>query len=189
MKTRESGMPNEEMWGTFFKPENILELLGIKSTNGNIADLACGYGTFTVPAAKLTNGTVWAIDIDPIMIEVTQKKVTESGLENIRVIQRDFVSSGTGLPDSSCEYVFLFNILHAEKPLEILTKTKRILNQGGKVEVIHWNYDPTTPRGPSMSIRPRPDQIQQWLNNAGFKLEADKVDLPPYHYGLVGIKI
>lgn len=45
MKTRESGMPDEMMWDTFFDPEVILDSLGIKNVAGNIADLGCGYGT------------------------------------------------------------------------------------------------------------------------------------------------
>ncbi len=54
--------------------------------------------------------------------------------------------------------------------------------------VIHWNYDPATPRGPDLSIRPRPEQCQAWCREAGFKLIVPLVSLPPWHYGLVGRK-
>ena len=83
----------------------------------------------------------------------------------------------------------LFNILHAEDPVGLLRETWRILQSGGKVGVIHWNYDPTTPRGPSMEIRPRPEQTQKWLEQAGFSLVEHQIDLPPYHYGVVGLKL
>jgi ubiquinone/menaquinone biosynthesis C-methylase UbiE len=189
MKTRESGMPNEGMWGAFFNPDSILDRLNIANVVGNITDLACGYGTFTIPVARRTKGKVFAIDIEPEMIEATQRKTVESGLQNIEVIQKDFVTGGTSLANSSCEHVLLFNILHAENPLKILAEAKRILLQGGKIDVIHWNYDPTTPRGPSMDIRPRPEQIQKWLIEAGFKLEGELINLPPYHYGLIGQKL
>jgi hypothetical protein len=56
------------------------------------------------------------------------------------------------------------------------------------VGVIHWNYDPATPRGPDLSIRPRPEQCQAWCREAGFKLIVPLVSLPPWHYGLVGRK-
>ena len=52
-------------------------------------------------------------------------------------------------------------------------------------EAIHWNYDPTTPRGPSMSIRPRPEVCRQWLNQAGFTVSGQIVNLPPVHYGIL----
>jgi ubiquinone/menaquinone biosynthesis C-methylase UbiE len=49
----------------------------------------------------------------------------------------------------------VFNILHAEKPEELLKESYRILKPDGKLSVIHWNYDPETPRGPPITIRPR----------------------------------
>jgi hypothetical protein len=52
--------------------------------------------------------------------------------------------------------------------------------------IIHWRYDPSTPRGPSMSIRPRPEQLRAWAESEGFRdLAGDVIDLPPHHYGLL----
>jgi len=82
----------------------------------------------------------------------------------------------------------LFNILHAEDPLAILAEAKHILAPGGRVGIIHWNYDETTPRGPSIAIRPRPEQCRDWLVEAGFELAGPMIALPPYHYGWVGLK-
>jgi ubiquinone/menaquinone biosynthesis C-methylase UbiE len=78
----------------------------------------------------------------------------------------------------------LFNILHAEKPEELLKEAYRILKTGGKLGVIHWNYDPETPRGPPIGIRPRPEQCAKWAIEVGFKFE-NRHDLELYHYGLV----
>ncbi len=33
--------------------------------------------------------------------------------------------------------------------------------------VIHWPYDPATPRGPNLEIRPRPEQIAAWAAETG----------------------
>jgi len=123
------------------------------------------------------------------MIRITRKKVRQNGIKNVTLLQRDFVTGGTGLADSCCDRVLLFNILHVKKPLKTLAEAKRILTSKGKVSIIHWNYDPTTPRGPAMSIRPKPEQCQNWLIEAGFKLEGTIIPLPPYHYGLTGIKL
>lgn len=187
MKTRESGMPDEKMWDTFFDPEIILDSLGIKNLTGNIADLGCGYGTFTIPVAGRTKGLVYAIDIEKDMLRVTQEKVKRSGLRNVKVIQRDFMVDGTGLVNSCCDLVMLFNILHAEEPLNILAEAKRILTPERQVVIIHWIPDPATPRGPPMSIRPRPEQIKDWLKETGFNLKDKIIPLPPYHYGILGI--
>lgn len=188
MKTRESGMPTEQMWDEFFDPEAILKGLGIQGLTGNILDLGCGYGTFALPAARENRGMIYALDIEQEMVLAVQKKARKAGLENVLATQRDFMATGTGLPDNSCEYVMLFNILHAEEPLKILSEAKRVLAPGGKVGVIHWNYDATTPRGPSLNIRPRPEQCQGWLRQAGFDMIKPNIDLPPYHYGILGQK-
>lgn len=188
MKTRESGMPNEEYWNIFFSPDEILEKLKLDETCVSVADIGCGYGTFTIPAARRVAGVVYGFDIEAEMVAICQAKAKEAGLSNVHVIQRDFVEKGTGLTDQSLDYVMLFNILHAENPVGVLQETFRILKLGGKVGVIHWNYDPTTPRGPSMVIRPRPEQIRAWLNATGFDVRLPFVDLPPYHYGMIGQK-
>ncbi len=184
MKTRESGMPEESLWTTFFTPEEVLHKLGLPSS-GDAVDFGCGYGTFTIPAAKITRGTVHALDIDPAMVAITREKADAAGLGNVRTCVRDFVADGAGLPDASVHYVMLFNILHAECPDALLREAFRLLAAGGKLGIIHWNYDPATPRGPAMAIRPRPEQCRDWAESAGFSLLAPGIiDLPPYHYGM-----
>lgn len=188
MKTRESSMPDEERWKSFFDPMSTLESLELSPDSQQVVDMGCGYGTFSIPAAQRVAGMVYAVDIDPTMVAACQQKSEELQLTNITSYQRDFVADGTGLPDQSADYIMLFNILHAEKPGSLLQEAFRILTPGGKVGVLHWNYDDSTPRGPSMAIRPRPEQCQSWLIKAGFSLMMPLVQLPPYHYGMVGRK-
>jgi hypothetical protein len=72
--------------------------------------------------------------------------------------------------------------------LVLLREAFRTLAPGGKVAVVHWIYDSSTPRGPYLSIRPRPEQCRNWLKESGFELAMPLVSLPPYHYGVVGRK-
>ena len=162
--------------------------LDLTAQSGDVVEFGCGYGTFTVAAAGITTGIVYALDIDASMIEETNQKVTRLGMKNVRLIRRDFVADGTGLESESVGYAMLFNILHAEDPMVLLRESYRVLVPGGKVGIIHWNYDADTPRGPAMEIRPRPDQCQEWTVAAGFDLVVPFMDLPPYHYGMVGEK-
>lgn len=186
MKTRESGMPDEEMWAGFFDPESVLRKLGLDAGCGDVLDFGCGYGTFAIPAAKIVSGVVHAFDIEPEMVMVTRAKAEAAELRNVRAIVRDFVADGTGLPPSSVDYAMLFNILHAERPEVLLAEAGRVLVPGGLLGIIHWNHDPTTPRGPSLAIRPKPEQCGAWAERAGFRLHLpEMVNLPPYHYGWV----
>lgn len=186
MKTRESGMPEESMWAGFFDPAKVLQALRLAPECGDVVDFGCGYGTFTLPAARMVSGTVHSLDIEPEMIESTRAKAEQEGLKNVRACLRDFVAEGSGLPRASVDYVMLFNILHAECPDMLLRESARILKPHGLLAIIHWRYDPSTPRGPSMEIRPRPEQCRDWALAHGFVLLAPgTVDLPPYHYGMV----
>jgi SAM-dependent methyltransferase len=186
MRTRESGMPEESMWDQFFSPTTVLTKLGLTAECGDVVDFGCGYGTFTIPAAQIVRGVVHALDIEPVMVAMTAEKARAAGLTNVRTLQRDFVAEGTGLPNASADFVMLFNILHAEEPQTLLREAWRVLAGGGRLAIMHWKFDATTPRGPSMAIRPKPEQCREWAESAGFSLLIpDLIDLPPYHYGIV----
>ncbi len=162
MKIRESGMPKEEEWNQFFDPGQILNLLGLNHKVVNVADFGCGYGTFTIPTAEIISGKIYAFDIEPEMVKEVKQKAKALNLGNVEAFARDFISEGSGLKNESVDYVFLFNILHVEKPEQLLKEAYRISKFGGKVGIIHWNYDAKTPRGPPMKIRPRPEQCRSW---------------------------
>ncbi|MFH0714231.1 MAG: methyltransferase domain-containing protein [Candidatus Diapherotrites archaeon] len=175
-------MPTKCRWKSFFKPQAILETLSI--SEGNIVDIGSGYGTFTIPAAKRTSGTVFALEIEPELVKHLKTMAEQKKLKNIKAIKRDVSKQGTGLKNSSVQHVLLFNILHCENPVSLLKEAQRITTKNGTVAVIHWNYDPSTPRGPSMDIRPKPEQIIEWAKKSRLVLYK-KYNLPPYHYGLV----
>jgi ubiquinone/menaquinone biosynthesis C-methylase UbiE len=186
MKIIDSGMPNEVMWSGFFSPQDVLTKMGVTTGMTCIVDLGCGYGTFTIPAAKMhATSEIVAMDIETEMIETVQRKAREANLRNIVAVQRDFVLKGTGIADQSVDYVMLFNILHAENPIALLAEAYRILKKGSKAGIIHWIFDSNTPRGPALAIRPKPEQCKAWAIAAGFTEVGDVVSLPPYHYGLL----
>ncbi len=187
MKIRESGMPVREMWEKFFDPRKVLAMLGIDKQTTDVVEFGCGYGTFTIPAAKVIKGKIYAFDIEPKMIEMTKNEAGKQGIWNLAAVVRDFMVDGTGLKPESVDYAMLFNILHLENPTALLREAYRILKAGGRLGIIHWNYDSTTPRGPSMDIRPKPEQCIQWAEKAGF-CEPVQYDLKPYHYGIILIK-
>jgi predicted RNA methylase len=72
-KGRESGMPEEYYWQTFFNPECIVSKLDCGGA-GDVIEFGCGYGLFTVPAAKAACGTVYALDIEPQMVAATMAR-------------------------------------------------------------------------------------------------------------------
>jgi ubiquinone/menaquinone biosynthesis C-methylase UbiE len=189
MKIRESGMPDEALWTSFFDCEAVIgKLLGATGVQGDVIEFGCGYGSFTVPAARRTSGLVTALDIEPGMIAVVRDKAVSLGLHNIRAEVRDFVADGTGVDAGSQAHAMIFNLMHLAQPGELLREARRTLQDGGMLSVMHWRSDIPTPRGPPPRMRPTPEQCRQWMTDAGFR-GIESIDLQdgcPFHFGLIG---
>jgi SAM-dependent methyltransferase len=185
MKVRESGMPEEAYWESLFDVPLILDRLGVDARLKDVIELGCGYGTFTLPVACRISGVIAALDIEPIMIERTRRRAMDAGLRNVRCQLRDVVRDGFGSEPGSWDACLLFNILHGDAPVNLLRMAAQSVHPDGWVLAIHWRYDPATPRGPAMDIRPRPEQVVGWAAATGeLQLSGGFVDLPPWHYGL-----
>jgi len=155
----------------------------------DLAEIGCGYGTFTIPSAKRIKGSLYAFDIEDEMIDIVKQELQKNQIKNVILERRDILSLTTGLADDSVDYVMLFNILHHESPKDFLDEAYRILKPQGKLGILHWRSDIDTPRGPHLSIRPRPDQILKWIEKQNFSLFKEPVIIKPYHFGLILSKI
>lgn len=184
-KGRESGMPSLELWEGFFEPDSVLEAFGCGVLPGDVVEFGCGYGTFTIAAARRASGTVYTSDVDPLMVRATIERAAHAGVHNVVAETRDFVSAGCGRPDASASFVMLFNILHIEDPVSLLREARRVLRAGGTAGVIHWRADIETPRGPSFEIRPRPAQCRAWAEAGGLSwLNSPELPNAPWHWAM-----
>ncbi len=171
-------MPDEAYWESLFDVPLILSRLAIDRFH-DVAELGCGYGTFSVPVVGAIAGTLYTFDIEPSMVARTRERG-----RGLRIVaqMRDVVAEGFGV---QVDAVLLFNILHCDEPVVLLHRAANALQPGGEVLVIHWRHDIATPRGPSLDIRPTPEQIAHWAGETG-RLEpaGPTIDLPPWHYGM-----
>jgi len=157
----------------------------VNSMITDAADFGSGYGTFTIPAAQRIKGILYAIDIEPEMLRAVDLKAQEKGLTNVRTTLSDLLHEGSGL-NSSVDYVMLFNPLRSEDPLTLLREAFRILRTNGRLGIIHWIRDASTPRGPPLEMRPTVEQCVEWCRQAGFiGSSASMMNLQAYHFGLV----
>lgn len=181
---RDSGMPEQTYWESLFDVRGVLDGLQVDNQIADAVEVGCGYGTFTLPVAQRIRGTLHTFDIEPEMVEITKARAVASGIRNLRLATRDVVADGFGLPANSVDAVLLFNILHAENPVDLLRVAAEVVRPGGRILAIHWRSDLPTPRGPALSIRPQPEQIAEWARSVGLRPEPSQL-LPPWHFGLV----
>lgn len=182
MRVRESGMPDEAAWEALFDVPLILDRLGIDASIGDVTEIGCGYGTFTLPVAERVSGRVVACDVEPAMVESTRARAKEAGLSNVECSVRDGLAEG--LPVADADVCLVFNLLHGEDPVGLLDVAARTVHVGGEVHAIHWRRDPETPRGPPMGIRPDPKDLASWAEETGrLEVAEGPLDCPPWHYG------
>jgi ubiquinone/menaquinone biosynthesis C-methylase UbiE len=185
MKVNDSGMPEEAYWNSLFNIPLIIEWLDLKRISGPIVEVGCGYGTFTLPIAKETTNKVYAFDIEPGMIETTQRYIQQAGIHNVQFIPRDIIDQGTGLESNTVGLVLLFNILHFDERKLMLEEASRILKPSGIISIIHWRKDITTPRGPAFDLRPDKRIILDSIEGLGLLFNGNERILEPYHWGMI----
>jgi ubiquinone/menaquinone biosynthesis C-methylase UbiE len=191
VKGRDSGMPGEDYWNSFFDAECVVKkLFGKNGCQGDVVEFGSGYGTFTFPAAKYTSGYVHVFDIESELIEKLRQKATGLSIFNIVPEIRDFFDDGTGLEPESQSHAMIYNLLHIEDPYKLLKEAYRILRPEGILSVIHWRSDVPTPRGPSLKIRPVPAQCKRWIEETGFRSiqEVSLQECCQFHFGITAVR-
>ncbi|MDL5362314.1 class I SAM-dependent methyltransferase [Halalkalicoccus sp. NIPERK01] len=189
---RNTRQPDWGWWGELWpEPERLLCDLGLEADR-SLADVGSGDGYFTLPAAGIVApAPVYAIDIDPALLEDLREAAAERGLSNVTPIEGDARDLEALLPEP-VDDLLVANTFHGiEDPAEFVRRAYRSLAPGGRLIVVNWHDRPkaeTTvagaPRGPPEEVRLPPAETRRRVRAAPFAA-VDEVDLPPYHYALV----
>jgi ubiquinone/menaquinone biosynthesis C-methylase UbiE len=118
----------------------ILTRMGVQGGQ-TILEIGCGPGFFTIPAARRVGagGTIYALDLYPMMIETVEKKAGKHRLENVKTINSP--ASSTGLDDESIDLILCIDVLSDISDIgPTLQEMHRILKSDGILSV----YEPHT---------------------------------------------
>jgi ubiquinone/menaquinone biosynthesis C-methylase UbiE len=186
-----TSMPDRDWWAALWpRPTDVLERLGIRP-GMTVLDLCCGDGYFTAPLAKLVDGRVYALDLDPGMIEQAKVEVERLGgtvREWINADAREIAS----LLTQPVDYVLMANTFHGVPDQPGLARAVwHVLRRGGMFAIVNWHRLPRErtvvldqPRGPKTDMRMSPDAVRKAVEPAGFRT-ARIEELPPYHYAII----
>jgi len=151
-----------------FSPDKLLKMLPIKKTN-NILDLGAGTGYLTIPAAHMTDGLVYALDLDPNMLELINSKAQDDNIKNIELIKGsiDYIP----LADNSIDIVLASLVLHEIKTLANTSQNiNNVLKEGGYFLCLEYEKKESSIDGPPMHIRISSSIMEQDLKNVGFTI-------------------
>jgi SAM-dependent methyltransferase len=114
---------------------DLLERAGV-SGEGKLLDLACGPGRVALPLAS-SFGEVWAIDLEPEMIDVGKSEAEKRGIHNFRW----FVGKAEELEaePSSFELVTIGEAFHRLDQETVARQAVRWLQPGGCLAILGWN--------------------------------------------------
>lgn len=68
MKGRESGMPEQKFWETFFNTPLILECLEINASIKTLLELGSGYGTITIQERHAVPHWLFALRLNNVFL-------------------------------------------------------------------------------------------------------------------------
>ncbi len=184
-------MPDRDWWQALWPdPQDVLRALGLDA-GLTVIDLCCGDGYFTAPLAILTQGRVFAVDLNPEMLDKAKAEVDRVGATALQWIcadARDLADQVT----EKVDFVLIANTFHGvPDKTGLVGGVAAVLKPGGRLAIINWHRlgrEKTVvmdqPRGPASEMRMSPEQVRKVVEPVGFELQRT-VQLPPYHYGAI----
>ena len=144
----------------------VLQQIGIRKGQ-TVLDFGCGYGTYTIPVAKVINeqGRVYALEKDKEALDELMQRAQAAGLKNIERME----TSGEleiELNDESVDVVLLFDVFHsfyfpqARDRRRLLGEIYRIMRPSAFLSISVW---------PNLMESESEDEIK----HANFRLEKE----------------
>jgi len=130
-----------------------------------VADIGSGSGTFSIPMAKAIapNGILYAVDIDPKMLDYVAERAKKEGVTNLRTVLG--VDDDPKLPMKDVDVAFFHRVLHMIEHRQIyLDDTAKYLKPDGRVVVIDKNPE----QSPNSWMWLKQSDVDTWMAAIAF---------------------
>ncbi|MFL2479608.1 MAG: methyltransferase domain-containing protein [Verrucomicrobiales bacterium] len=147
----------------------------------SVADIGSGNGYHTLMMAEIigNKGTAYAVDIQPEMLQMLEKRANKAGMKNIKSIENRYWD--TDLPESSIDFALMADVYHEfSHPEQMLSSIRRALKPQGIVSLLEFREeDPKVPIKPEHKMSK--EQVIKEMTKNGFKLSRSYDKLPWQH--------
>ena len=148
-------------------PERVIAALEV-APGETVADIGAGTGYFTVRLARDTAArTVYAVDIEPAMVDYVRRRADEAGLRNVVGVVADADSPNLPAPVDLALIVNTYH--HIPERVAYFAALWDRMAPGGRLAIIDLRKG-APGGGPPDEFRFTPEEISDELDRAGFEL-------------------
>ncbi|MFI5184819.1 MAG: class I SAM-dependent methyltransferase [Vicinamibacteria bacterium] len=164
------------------RPGEIIGAMGLHDGQV-VADVGCGTGWFARRLARAVapSGKVYAVDIQPEMLQLMERHLAEEEITNVVPVLG--ASDDPRIPPGSLDWVLMVDVYHElQQPKAMLAHIREGLKVGGKVALVEYRAEGDSAAHIRPEHRMSMDQIlAEWVP-AGFRMTARREDLPTQHF-------
>jgi ubiquinone/menaquinone biosynthesis C-methylase UbiE len=128
------------------QPNKLMEALKVRPGD-MVADIGAGTGYFTFRLSRRVGpkGKVYAVEIQPEMLEIIQKRRLARGVTNIELVLGK--EANPKLPDAAIDLILLVDVYHEFRyPYEMTEAMVKALKPGGRLVFVEYRMeDPRVP--------------------------------------------
>lgn len=162
------------------RPALVVDSMNLASDDV-VADIGAGTGYFTFRMAPhVPNGRVFAVDIQPEMLEIMRDRMRTQGVENVTLVRGSVTDPS--LPADSIDAALMVDAYHEfSHPREMMDNLVEALAPGGRVYLVEYRKeDPSVPikRLHKMSEA----QARKEMEAVGLEWVATRDMLPRQHF-------
>ena len=167
--------PKRDAWQM---PDRVISALALKP-GATVADIGAGTGYFSMRLAKaVPGGVVYAVDIEPKMVEYLKTRAAGEKLTNVTPVAASATSPNLPKPVDLVLVVDTYH--HIGNRAQYFRALQSQLAANGRVAIIDFRKD--APEGPPAHFRLAPEQIEKEMAEAGYARVAQHDFLPRQHF-------
>lgn len=164
------------------KPDEVVAALGL-AAGQSVCDIGAGTGYFSLRMARVVGdkGRVFAVDVEPRMLDVLRERIVKAGVRNVTPVLA--LPDAPLIPDGGCDTILVVDTYHHfPDGVAYLKMLVRALRPGGRIVNIDFHKREEA-IGPPLEMRIAREQFLEHARAAGLTLVAEK-DFLPHQYFL-----